>query len=332
MTTNKPAYEHLTIIIPRDKNEVITETGFENKYKYYIKKALSRSDFFINATQKSLGILKKLIGHLDSYNQIRNDERNLIERINSIKESPENSQRFGSGYGYDDEIREFNVVVEYYNQLKSIEEGKENILSESQILYERSDTSISDIISHDSEVKTFLNFGVGYAHIDSKLALKFPSCKFIGLDRSELTKTFNKNCFSTIQNLSFVAGDVIDYLENNRFNGGIFYTSRILCFLPKSFNQRLYNAVAKAGFKYIVGFEQTGISRQTMKPFEFSENETPSVVYRGLMYIHNYPELIVKAMFRVTKIELIKTNHPHKDIRLIHFVGIREKKLNCCFK
>jgi hypothetical protein len=162
---------------------------------------------------------------------------------------------------------------------------------------------------------------VSYGNVDAELSNRYPNVRFIGIDRSKLTKTFNEIQFASIHNLEFVAGDIFEYLSNNSFQNGIFFTSRTMMIFPKTFVEKLYGAVTRAGFKYIVGLEPVGISRQTGKPYVFSDADQPSVVYTNKMFIHNYPAILQKSGYSVLETGLIKTNNGHKDFRIIKFIG-----------
>ena len=92
----------------------------------------------------------------------------------------------------------------------------------------------------------------------------------------------------------------------------------------KIFIKKLYSAAEKAGFKYIIGFEPLGISRQTKEAYVFSLDQQPSVAYRGHAFIHNYPELAQEAGYSFIKSGLIKTGHAHEDYRIVYFFSERK--------
>ena len=217
-----------------------------------------------------------------------------------------------------DEIGEITTVFQYFNEIQA---GFPNP-TESKLLYQHIDNRLTDLFS-TANTKTLVNFGVCYAHIDSVLASKFPEINFIGIDRSILTKAFNESKFDRLSNLQFINDDIIHFLDNNKFEGGVFSHTRTLCLLPKVFINSLYEAIANARFRYIVCVEQFGISRQTFEPYRFSEEDQESVAYRDGMYIHNNPALLKNAGFSIERSELVKTDHPHEDF---HFVSITAKR------
>lgn len=227
---------------------------------------------------------------------------------------------FGSPYGYEDDLHELQVAMQYARQIKEGFEGP----SESEKLYAHLDSILTNLLSK-LNIPTCLNFGVGYAYIDSLLAAKFPKTQFIGIDRSRLTKAYNEMHFSHLKNLHHVAGDIFQFLDENKnmFDGGVFFHARTILLLPKSFIEKLYEAVAKAKFQYIVSVEQIGISRQTLQSYRFSEEDQPSVVYRETMFIHNYPALLKNAGFSISRAELVKTDHPHEDYRFFSITAKR---------
>jgi len=224
--------------------------------------------------------------------------------------------KFGSGFGYENATEELKCVMSY-NQ-----EVAENFKSpgESRKLYDHAQTVLKPLLS---KVQRLINFGVSYAYIDSLLAIQFKNVEFIGIDRSKFTKMYNEHCFN-IENLKFVAGDIFDFLEDRTSTDDIFFHTRTLALLPKSFITKLYTKVQESNFKYIVGMEQIGISRQTGKPYEFSLDDQDSVIYRGPMFIHNYPWLLSQAGYKILNIELVKTDHSHLDYRILSFVAKRE--------
>ena len=79
--------------------------------------------------------------------------------------------------------------------------------------------------------------------------------------------------------------------------------------------------IRKAGFKYIVGFEPLGLSRQTGGPYVFSLTPQSSVAYRGHAFIHNYPNILFDTGYSVIDSQLIKTDHAHEDYRIVKFVA-----------
>ena len=162
------------------------------------------------------------------------------------------------------------------------------------------------------------------AHIDYILAEQFPEIKFVGIDRSKLTKAFNEINYPQKENVELIAGDIFELLGNRRFDGGMFFHMRTLTFLPKGFVNKLYSAANNANFKYLIGFEPLGISRQTKKAYQFSLIDQQSVAYRGHAFIHNYPELAQRAGYSFIESGLIKTGHAHEDYRIIYFIAKRD--------
>lgn len=230
-----------------------------------------------------------------------------------------NAQSFESPFGYNDDLVELNCAIKY---LKQINDGFPNP-SESKVLY----TAVIETLSRffdKHEVSIFLNFGINLAHIDTVLADRFPQVQFIGIDRSKLTKAFNEINYPSKDNLELIAGDIFDLLTNRDFGGGIFFHMRTLTFLPKQFNSTLLAEARESGFKYLVGFEPMGISRQTGKAYEFSLEPTASVAYRGHAFIHNYPELYHQAGYNVIESGLLKTDHAHEDYRIVYFIAEKQ--------
>lgn len=226
-------------------------------------------------------------------------------------------------HGYVDMYGDLKAALVYANGIHS-PDFNENQLGESFILYKEQIKTLSDLIEKHAPNKVF-NFGVCYAYVDSVLAKRFGRSEFIGIDLSKHLVAFNTMEFSGIPNLKFLAGDVLEHLAGTDYRGGIFFHSRTLTFLPREFIQRLYRAAHAAGFGYIVGFEQNGMSEETLRPYVFDLSDKESIYWRHRMYIHNYPGIAKKCGFDVTSADLFATKHTSPDFRVLRFVGERLK-------
>lgn len=276
-------------------------------------------------SRKYLGLRKFLFGNrlaqFISANavlvqSVQRSEEKTRRSIGLANESGESAAEFGSGFGYEDELHELAIAFRYK---KEIESGFK-LPSDSRLLYEHAERVLSQLINTHRTgrpVRQVLNFGVSYAYTDNMLAAVFPDVQFIGVDRSRLTKAMNETEFPNSPNLQFVASDVFDVLKAGAFADGCLWHMRTALLLPKPFLKSLYAAAAKAGIRHICLFEPIGISRQTLRPYQFSESEKPSVALRDGFFIHNYPHLLKEAGFAVERAELVATGHPHPDIRIL---------------
>lgn len=256
---------------------------------------------------------------VDSYKAFEEYELGVAKTLQSIERLQDcsNQEHSTEKYGYANELDELKTALGYKNE---IERGFPRP-GESKELYRHAELILSDLLE---EAKYLVNFGVCYAYIDSILASKYPDAQIIGIDRSKFTKLLNESDFSSKKNMEFVADDVMAFLANKDFKNGIFFHTRTCNLLPKFFIELLYKEVAQAGFSQIVCIEQVGISRQTGVPYKFSNNDQPSVAFRWGMYIHNYPALLAKAGYTVIRAELLKTDHPHSDYRLLSITASRD--------
>ena len=247
--------------------------------------------------------------------------------LNSLKRLAEELAYDGghyldSNYGYSGDVF-FKELITAHNYKKQIDDGYPTS-SESEKLYEHI-IDVSSQLIREKNPPCFLNFGVSYAYTDSILADKFSTTMFYGIERTPAAQLYNKAFRGDVKNLQILAGDIFDALKNGQFEGGVFFHTRTLLLLPASFINKLYSAVYDAGFKRIVGVEQFGVSRQTGKPYCFSYEEQESVVYRAFMYIHNYPNILRKCGFELTRFESLKTGHPHEDFRFLSFEAERSE-------
>ena len=203
----------------------------------------------------------------------------------SLVNGPESASSFESGFGYEDEFTELKTAAYYRAQIMAGD--LENLKTESGALYDEIYSTLSERLSK-GDIKTVFNFGVSYAHIDTKLADDFPEIQFIGLDRSQLTILYNQGAFENRPNVKFIASDIFDHLNAHSYPNGLFLHVRTLTLLPETFVTKLYQAVEQAEFVDIAGFEQCGVSYETGRPFEFaSDDSRASVNFRGGMFIHN---------------------------------------------
>lgn len=239
-----------------------------------------------------------------------------IKRIQ--QERDENPLSFNSEFGYKDEIQELSVAKYYRHQLQLNDLHEK---SESFELYNKVISEVSKLLTDNPSIKKVINFGVSYAHVDSELAKLFPNVSFIGIDRSKMTQKYNQESFGDIKNLSFEAGDIFEYLESSDQRDSVLFHMRTCVLLPKDFLEKLYKKSHNLGVKFIVGFEQIGLSRQTNIPYSFSDADQESVVFRIFMIIHNYPGILKNQGYSMVNSELLKTRHADDDFRILCFTG-----------
>lgn len=219
------------------------------------------------------------------------------------------------GYTGDEEV---NAFLSYKksaleNNFKSTESGD---------LYDEIVATISKILLK-GDVKKVVNFGVCYAHIDAILAQRFPNVEFHAIDRSPYTKLLNEHEFGHLSNLKFFAGDGFELISNGSYKDGLLLHARTAVVLSKPLVAHLYDCAQVAGIKYIVGFEQFGLSHQTLQPYVFSTEDKDSLWWRGFMFIHNYPGLLFKAGYKIEEHSFLKTNHTDMDFQIFRFVAVQ---------
>ncbi len=294
------------LLIQTPPGLAMTAVGWEKPWKFRIKRYLTKLPF-----------LPKLTQVLNGLTALASAEKKAAEFERLLKLDDPAANAPGSPYGYADDIHELHVALAYQ---KEIADGLK-AQSESKVLYQHSEDVLTELIRGDKNIHDAVNFGVSHAHIDSILAGQFTGVQFHGIDRSSLVAFHNHACMGQIKNLHFTVGDVFDLLSSRRWAGGVFFHMRTTVLLTKAFLDRLYAKVREAGFKYIVGFEPIGISRQLNSAYRFSYEDKPSAVYRGGLFIHNYPGILKRAGHEVQRIELVKTGHPHPDMRILSFTA-----------
>jgi len=306
-------YSHLNIKV---------SNSFLNKIKNKLPLEDLPNFYFIIRFLYSFRLIRGIarnITRLENYTLKENSETNKI--INSVhekhlKQKNQKANDFESGFGYD-EFEEIKYIFHYYKQIKNNFEGKN--LSESKLLYENIINICSDLIPR-LNVKNFTNFGSMYAYTDSILAKKFPETIFHCADRSKYTKILMEKIFNNFSNMKFVDGDIFNFLDN-KYQNSMFFSTRTALIMPQDFLDELYSKVYLADYKYVVMFEQIGISHETCKAYEFSDHDKKSLSYRWGMYLHNYPGILKKAGYKVIESKLIKTNHPYEDYRFLYILA-----------
>lgn len=249
---------------------------------------------------------------------VRRSQAKTARSLSLANAEATNVSGFGSGYGYENEIREVEVALAYK---KEIDDGFPPP-SDSRQLYEHADQVLSRLLV-SRPVERVIDFGVSYAYTDARLAQTHRGVQFVGVDRSVLTKALNEHAFQSAgDNLAFVASDIFAYLESGAPRSALWHM-RTGVLLPKSFLAMLYAAAVRAGVEHICLFEPIGLSRQTMQPYRFSDMDQPSVALRDGMYIHNYTGLLTNAGFTVQRADLIKMDHPHKDVKILSITASR---------
>lgn len=290
-------------------------------YKVKLKILFQRIMFnlpFIARVFRSLG------NRLLNIGKMHEQELKRRNSISLVRDAKGDALSLGSNYGYEDEIREFMVTFKYFEQIENKDFATQS--SESYLLYQLIIEKFSNLIAANPNIKKVFNFGVCYGYVDWLLAKKFPKIKFIGIDRSKYTQIFNEDKLGGLKNLEFVTSDIFVYLAKKDFSDSVFFSARTMVYLPPEIISKIYAEVSKVNFEFILGFEQIGLSRETLKPYIFDENFRDSVLHRERFFIHNYPYLTKKAGFKNQTIELIKTNHPYPDYRIMYFEASNERK------
>lgn len=298
-----------------DYSHLKVEVSLRFKLRLFIRHVIAKFFFFPIIGRLLRGSLRLVAFPINWLQNIVDKARKAQKDIELLMGSSSNVQELGSEYGYS-ELTEMTGPLVYKLQM----DGSYQQPSESEKLYEVAVEKVSNLLQK-SDAKTFINFGICYANIDSILASRHPDVNFIGISRVLHTKQFNNLFFSDIKNLELVTGDVFDLFSERDLEGGVLFHSRTLLLLPPSFIEKLYGEAAMAGIQYIIGMEQLGISRQTLNSYQFSDDPRPSVLYRDGMYTHNYPGLLRSAGYEIQDIELVKTAHPHSDYRFLCFQG-----------
>jgi|688.fasta_scaffold503680_2 hypothetical protein len=245
-----------------------------------------------------------------------NDKKQHIKSLKELELMNQKGLKVDSndfGYTGDTFKRELDFIHNYAVQINSFSEQESN--SESKKLYERVISDLGVILS-SGRIKNVFNFGVGYAHIDKQLALKFPKINFFGIERSSAAKYYNEHN-NIPSNLKILEGDVLSHISSTKYSDGLFIHIRTTLLLPTQFVDELYSKLNDSGFVELYAVEQLGLSRSTGTFYEFSILEKNSELYRRHMFIHNYPNILKKYKFYIKSFDFFQTNHPNFDYRML---------------
>ncbi len=305
---------------PEDLSHLTMPVSIAARCNYQLRQVIAHTSNTVPGARTVLRLAQKVLTHLNNIDNAFQQTRLFSGRISVGSEPSRSALSFESGFGYTSEFRELEVAEYYRQQLIQGDWDKQK--TESGDLYAAILPLLSKLLS-EGMARDVLDFGVSYGHVDSQIAEWFPNVRFTGIDRSIMTKVFNEQYFQ-LPNLAFVAGDVFEHIDSHPWVDAVLFHMRTLVCLPQSFVEDLYAKCSRAGFKYIVGAEQCGLSWQTGKPYEFSFDEQSSVVFRNCMFIHNYPGILKQAGYRLKEARLLKTRHPDPNYRLLLFSAERE--------
>lgn len=307
---NKVEIEKVKISLSESEKQTVLKTGFLEPPKLLkLRSKLYR-----------IPVVKKLIGSFDVIKYYDQKSQTAQDSMRKIVEDRKDAQKLEAGMGYS-EFDEIGSVLQYIKETRDLEACKHlPSYHFSKLTLE----NISEILDRDDQAKGSFDFGISYAYNASLLAKKYPQKTFSGIDRSHYTKAINEADFGDIPNLSFQCGDVLKHLAETKYDDNIFFHARTLCSLSKSFISDLFSHVKQANFKYIVGLEVVGVSIFTGESYPYSYEEQKSSVYRDELYLHNYPELLKKAGYELTKFEHYQIPGFRKDYRILVYQAERK--------
>jgi len=291
------------------KQKFDPEFVWKKKFVYrVVGRVLDRQNLLINFYRYILKFANKIIQVSDRHHYYEKFRTNVIEEKNT-------------DHGYTGKYDDLKAALGYASEINAID-FSDKTATESYRLYQEQIRTVRELLLKNKSKKVF-NFGVCYAYIDSILAEEFPDVEFIGIDLSPYNKAFNDVAFGHLPNLTILSGDAIQYISNHDFSNSILFHSRTLVVLPKEFILQLYNVAYKANFKFIIGFEQNGLSYETFEPYIFDLKDKPSVWWRDFMFIHNYLGIATQCGFRIIDSKLFTTSHTNADYRVLSYVAER---------
>ena len=282
-----------------------------DKFTFKVRNFVMRQEKILMFLTHLINFTKKNFTDLPILKKINDQTTSMIESTNSdYSETSEFGDEAITG-----EFRSWDI---YRRHIKKGGSG-----GESRALYKHVISTSQALISNE-KIGTFFNLGVCYPFIDSELAKFFPDVTFVGFERTAVVPLLNNHYFAHQTNMHAEAGDLFEHLASKNYNNSVFFHARTLTLLPKTFVEKTYRSAHKAGFEFIFGNEQTGISRSSKKSFQFSYSDTPSELFRRHMLTHNYPAILSASGWDVIYADLIQTEHQDPDFRIFSFIAKRK--------
>lgn len=181
---------------------------------------------------------------------------------------------------------------------------------------------LKQVLRTDGRCGSVIDFGALYAKPAAEIANVFPTVQVYAVDRSERVRHLNESAFPRFSNLHFVASDIFKFMRHGNHHGGCFIHVRTgICMLPKAMED-IYALCARAGIRHIVLIELTGFSHQLRTFYEFGSERRPSAVMRQAMFIHDYPNMLKAAGYRIESADMIKSPMPKPMQQDTHLIAI----------
>ncbi len=261
--------------------------------------------------------LKKLIKQILKYPK----KQIQLSPNNQVQLSPNNSKKKGNiynSYGYteDEELQRFF-------QNASLVKKKDN----SGLFFDRITYSINQterLINLNKDIKKVISIGCSYAYYESIIAQKYSNIHVQCFDRSKKVAILNKKEFP-FSNIKFCHGDILNFLSKQNDELSIFNHMWIMTYLPKDQVEEIYFNLSKTNNKYIILVEPIGACQETGEMYKFSFKDSPSVIYRKNIFIHNYPGILNKYNYSLESCELIKTTNDRNNF-LLKIILKKKKK------
>lgn len=108
---------------------------------------------------------------------------------------------------------------------------------------------VEQIISKDPSIKTIVNIGISYAHIDGLLAQKYPQIQFTGVDFASNLQEYNKDFVQP--NLNFRSGYAMEMLERQDLEADVFLLSNVAYEIKNAELRKYFRTFIKNGGKYV---------------------------------------------------------------------------------
>lgn len=216
----------------------------------------------------------------------------------------------------DDEVR-INFWRNHREAFRA-NDGYENVRHR----YDRATAILTEVLAKDASIQRLVNYSSSYAQLEQNIAAAYPQLPVVGVD-SQAVADLNRGEFQA-PNLSFQsASDPASFVREADLEGALFAHLHTAALWLPGLVEQTYQLLAERGCRYILVYEPDGFSRELGGFYHYSDQPRRSALYRQELILHNYPNMLAEAGFKVIRSEMIRPPHRMLDFRSLFLLAKR---------
>jgi tetratricopeptide (TPR) repeat protein len=162
---------------------------------------------------------------------------------------------------------------------------------------------------------TFIEFGAFCGYTLHKLALEFPSIRFVGIDRPAITRDLSAKFFQA-PNLKFSAGSLLDEIDGwNLGDNAVLFHNRTAVFCYPEYMRQLYTKAKAKGVRHIMFQEGDTFSCWYRKFYEYGSYPEIAINSRSKMWMHDFGRLLPETGLKIDSMTHVDPNLLLDEIR-----------------